>query len=141
MIWTFLLLALEVLLERFLERPFLASLWGRSMARVLRGRRVSDDLYEVPILPAVGFRAAAQTWGETVLVIPELGASPEVAQILAHERCHVAQYRRLTSFGFWVTYLFAWLSGLLRYRNAFRAYWEIPLEVEARAAASAADNL
>lgn len=75
----------------------------------------------------------AQTWGETVLVTESVLAR-DPARTFAHEACHVAQYRRLTSFGFLLLYLAGWLRGLLRTRNAFRAYWDIPLEDEARRA-------
>lgn len=135
MLWALLLLKLTVGLEAVTKRPFLATLWGRGLAHLLGGRRVAEHLYRVRSLPAVGFQAAAQTWGETVLAIPELLSGPHAARTLAHEAVHVAQYRKLTSFGFWLLYLLQWLRGLLRYRDAFRAYWEIPLEQEARRAA------
>ena len=95
---------------------------------------MAEYLYEVPSLPAFGFRAAAQTWGETVLVTSELLAQPQYAATLAHEACHVTQYRRYTSFGFWLRYFGEWLWGLARTRDLFRAYFEISLEQEARAA-------
>jgi hypothetical protein len=138
------LLVLTCGLERLHGRPFIASFVGHLVARVLGGCRVADTaggnetFYEVVRLPAVGFRAAAQTWGEVVLVTPEayrFGARLP-PDLLAHERCHVAQYRRLTSFGFWGLYLAAWLGGLLRYRDPFRAYWAVALERKARAAGS-----
>ncbi len=131
--WVCLLFVLATFLERVTQRPFLATLWGVLLARSLRGRRLEEHLFEVSRLPAVGFRAAAQTWGETVL-ITERVLGGDAARTLAHERCHVAQYRRLTSFGFLLLYLAQWVWGLLLTWNAFRAYWEIPLEYEARRA-------
>lgn len=135
MFWTCLLLLLAVALEAATKRPFLASLWGRLLGRALRGTVLPSGVIVVSKLPAVGFQAAAQTWGETVLVIPDLLRSPHAARTLAHEAVHVAQYRRLTSLGFWLVYLGQWLRGLWLYRDAFRAYWTIPLEKEARDAA------
>ena len=134
MLWVFLLLVVAVGLERLTQRPFLATRFGVLFGLALNGKRLDAHLYEVPRLPAVGFRAAAQTWGETVLVTPEAMGTPYTPKLLEHEACHVRQYRRLTSFGFWLVYLFGWLRGLMRTRNAFQAYLDIPLELEARAA-------
>lgn len=151
------LFVLATWLERLHARPFVASLWGHLLARSLGAtclgasldavRRsaspplsadaYSDNalydyvLYEVSALPAVGFRAAGQTWGEVVLVVHGHAS----LRLLAHEACHVAQYRRLTSLGFWGLYLTQWLGGLVRRRDLFAAYWEIGLEAEARGAA------
>lgn len=136
MLWTCFLLALATLLEGLTQRPFLATRAGALFALLLRGRRLGANLFEVPQLPAVGFRAAAQTWGETVLVTPGILAGERGRQLMAHEACHVAQYRRLTSLGFWLLYLGGWLRGLIVTGNAFRAYWEMPLEREARQAAA-----
>lgn len=132
-VWVCFLFALAATLERLTRRPSLATRWGALLAVCLGGRRLQNHLYVVPRLPAVGFRAAAQTWGETVLVTKDL-LERDHARTLAHEACHVAQYRRLTSLGFLLLYLAQWLRGLVTTRNAFRAYWEIPLEHEARRA-------
>ncbi len=137
-IWALTLLCLAVGLEALTERPFLATRFGALFGLFLGGRRLDVYLYEVPALPAFGFRAAAQTWGETVLVTPELIRHPHRAATLAHEACHVAQYRRYTSFGFWLLYLYEWLIGLTRTRDPFQAYFEISLEKEARIAQSSA---
>lgn len=137
MLWTCLLLALAVTLERTTRRPFLTTRWGVLLAVSLRGRRIGANLFVVPRLPAVGFRAAAQTWGETVLVTKD-ALTGDHARTLAHEACHVAQYRRLTSCGFLLAYLWGWLRGLLVTRDVFQAYWQIPLEHEARRAADEA---
>lgn len=136
MLWTCFLLALATLLEGLTQRPFLATRVGALFALSLGGRRLEANLFEVPQLPAVGFRAAAQTWGETVLVTPGVLAEGRGSQLLAHEACHVAQYRRSTSLGFWLLYLGQWLWGLVVTGSAFRAYWEMPLEREARRAAA-----
>lgn len=134
MLWALLLLLVAAGLEALTQRPFLATYFGALFGLVLGGRRLGAHLYSVPRLPAVGFRAAAQTWGETVLVTPEALGTPYTPRLLAHERCHVLQYQRLTSFGFWLVYVLGWFRGLLGTRNAFQAYLDIPLEVEARAA-------
>lgn len=140
MLWTFFLVLLAVVLEAFSGRPFLATLWGRVMGAALSGRVLPSGVVVVSWLPAVGFRAAAQTWGETVLVTPEVTRGSHGARTLAHESAHVAQYRALTSFGFWLVYLGQWLRGLIVYRNVFQAYWEIPLERAARLAAENASE-
>ena len=88
-------------------------------------------LVEVGWLPGVGFIPSGQTWGETILVLKGRHAQ----RLEAHEACHVEQFRRLTSLGFLGRYTLQWLTGLFRYRNLYQAYWKIPLEVEARAAA------
>ena len=134
--WVFALFVVAVGLEALTQRPFLATRFGVLFAFCLKGQPLDAQLYEVTALPAFGFRAAAQTWGETVLVTPELLAHPQCAATLAHEACHVAQYRRCTSFGFWLRYFGEWLWGLVRTRDLFRAYFEISLEREARAALS-----
>ena len=134
MLWALLLFLTAVGLELLTRRPFLATRFGVLFGLVLNGKRLEADLYEVPWLPAVGFRAAAQTWGETVLVTPESMKTSYTPKLLEHEACHVRQYRHLTSFGFWLVYVAQWLNGLFRTRNAFQAYLDIPLELEARAA-------
>lgn len=134
MLWVFLLFLTAGGLELLTHRPFLATRFGVLFGLALKGKRLKADLYEVPRLPAVGFRAAAQTWGETVLVTPESMRTSHTPKLLEHEACHVRQYCRLTSFGFWLVYVAQWLRGLFRTRNAFQAYLDIPLELEARAA-------
>jgi hypothetical protein len=143
MIWTLLLLLVATALEFITERPFLATRAGALFGLALGGARLEPNLLKVPRLPAVGFRAAAQTWGETVLLeaslsTPELQDHPRMSGLLAHEACHVAQYRRLGSLGFWARYLAEWVWGLARTHDPFRAYWEMPLEREARRAEAAA---
>ena len=132
--WVFALFVVGVGLEALTQRPFLATRFGAFSSFCLGGKRLAEHLYKVPALPAFGFRAAAQTWGETVLVTPGLLEQPQCRATLAHEACHVAQYRRCTSFGFWLRYFGEWLWGLVRTRDLFRAYFEISLEREARAA-------
>ena len=134
MVWAFTLVVVAVGLEALTQRPFLATHLGVLFSFGWGGKRLAEHLYKVRALPAFGFRAAAQTWGETVLVTPELLAHPQCRATLAHEACHVAQYRRCTSFGFWLRYFGEWLWGLVRTRDLFRAYFEISLEREARAA-------
>ncbi len=125
--WTFLLFVLASTLEH-LTRPFLATLTGRTFAYLLNARPLTPHLYEVGALPAFGFRATAQTWGETVLVV----RGYQTPRLLAHEAVHVAQFRRYTSLGFWLLYLGQWVYGLFRTRSLYRAYFEMGLEREAR---------
>lgn len=128
MIGAFLLLLLASSLERLSKRPFLATLTGRAFAHLLRARQVAPHLYEVRALPALGFKASAQTWGETVLVV----RGRQTRQLLVHEAAHTEQFRRYTSLGFWLLYLAQWGVGLAKTRNLYRAYFEMGLEREAR---------
>lgn len=121
-------------LEGLTRRPFVATLFGLALARFLRATPLPHEdycLFEVRTLRGVGFRAVGQTWGEVVLVV-EGRATPG---LLAHEACHVSQYRRLTSLGFWGRYGLEWACGLAKHRHLYRAYADISLEVEAREAA------
>lgn len=58
-------------------------------------------------------------------------ASPELT---AHELEHVEQIRREGVVKFYVKYLYFYYKNLWKYRNGFKAYWNIPYEIEARAA-------
>ena len=127
MLWAFLLFMLASGLESLTARPFLATLTGRVFAYGLRGR-AKGNVYEVEALPALGFKATAQTWGETVLVV----RGYESPQLLRHEAAHTEQFRRYTSFGFWLLYLLQWIAGLIKTRNLYRAYFDMGLEREAR---------
>lgn len=57
------------------------------------------------------------------------------ARLLAHEREHVAQWRRLGVVGFLVRYVGAYLRWRLRGHPHWAAYRRIPLEIEAEWAA------
>lgn len=63
-------------------------------------------------------------------------ASP---QLTAHELEHVSQMRREGVLKFYSKYLWFYAQGLLRYRDSYLAYWNIPYEVEARAAETSRD--
>lgn len=131
--WVLLLLVLASGLEYLFGRPFLATLTGRAFAYLLQARlseraRLSPSIYEVDALPALGFKAVAQTWGEVVLVV----RGYQTPQLLAHEAVHTEQFRRYTSLGFWLLYLAQWLYGLVTTRSLYRAYFEMGLEREAR---------
>ena len=128
MIGAFLLLVLSSGLERLSKRPFLATLTGRMFAHLLRARQLKPHVYEVHALPALGFKASAQTWGETILVV----RGRQTRQLLAHEAVHTEQFRRYTSLGFWLLYVAQWVVGLVKTRNLYRAYFEMGLEREAR---------
>ena len=123
-----LLFALASALEHLSSRPFIATLAGRTLAYLLNARPLAPHLYEVDALPAFGFSAVAQTWGETILVV----RGHQTPHLLAHEAVHTEQFRRTTSLGFWLLYLWQWLVGLVRTRNLYKAYREMGLEREAR---------
>ena len=136
MVWVPLLFALASGLEYLTFRPFLATLTGRTFAHLLQAEP-KGYVYEVDALPALGFRAVAQTWGETILVV----RGYQSPQLLAHEAAHTEQFRRYTSLGFWLLYLAQWVYGLLRTRNLYRAYVEMGLEREARRAGAEVNSL
>ena len=50
------------------------------------------------------------------------------ARDLRHERIHLWQQATLLVIPFYILYLAFWLAALLRYRNAYRAYRNIPFE-------------
>lgn len=126
-----LLFVLTAALERLEGRPFVATRAGALLGRLLGARGLPGArLLEVSWLPGIGFRPAAQTWGELVLIVK----GQESERLLAHEACHVRQFRRYTSLGLWLLYGGQWLAGLVRHRDLFLAYWTMGLEVEARAA-------
>jgi hypothetical protein len=133
---TLILFGLAALLERLTGSPFVASFVGRLLARAYQGRLVPSligghyAVYEVRAVPSLVPGMAAQTWGEVVLV----RRGEHTLRLEAHEREHVLQYRRWTSLLFWLAYVACWLWGLVRYRDATRAYWQIPFEVAARRA-------
>ena len=52
---------------------------------------------------------------------------------LRHETVHLWQQAALLVIPFYVLYLIFWIFGLLRYRNSYRAYREIPFERSAYA--------
>lgn len=128
-------LGLVVGLERLSQRPLVATRLGKTVALLQRAKPASysgQAFYVTQELAAVGFKAAAQTWGEVILITPTYLAHPRLEALLVHERAHVAQYQRLTSFGFWALYLLQWLKGLSRQDGLFLAYWQMGLEREAR---------
>ena len=51
-----------------------------------------------------------------------------------HEMKHVEQVRSVGWFSFYASYLLYYFAGLLRLKDADKAYLEIPYEVEARQA-------
>jgi len=52
--------------------------------------------------------------------------------LIKHERVHQEQMNRHGLLYFWLQYLFYYVSGLVKYKNHWRAYRNNPLEVEAR---------
>ena len=53
--------------------------------------------------------------------------------LIKHERVHQMQMRRSGGLlFFWLLYLWYYLTGLVKYKNHWRAYRMNPLEVEAR---------
>lgn len=52
--------------------------------------------------------------------------------LLAHELVHVRQFAELGPSRFLTQYLTAYLRNLVTYRSHYKAYLEIPLEIEAR---------
>lgn len=48
-----------------------------------------------------------------------------------HERIHLAQQKELLVIPFYILYVFFWMIGLFKYKNAQLAYMSIPFEKEA----------
>jgi hypothetical protein len=48
-----------------------------------------------------------------------------------HERIHLAQQKELLVIPFYILYVFFWMFGLFKYKNAQLAYMSIPFEKEA----------
>jgi hypothetical protein len=65
--------------------------------------------------------AIGQAWGRVILVRRDYWDHPRVARLLAHEYCHVRQWRRYGS-AFILAYLAASVWALARYgpRSAYR---------------------
>jgi hypothetical protein len=124
------------LLERLSGRPVLATLVGLLLARLLGGKPAMPlvgglyAVYHVRMIPRLFGNMTGQAWGQVILIQEGMHTLP----LELHERAHVQQYRCLTSLGFWCAYVGTWLWNLIRYRDALKAYWEIPLEIEARRA-------
>ena len=54
--------------------------------------------------------------------------------LIAHELKHVEQIQREGVLKYYLKYLWFYFQNLRRYRNHHQAYWNIPYEIEARAA-------
>lgn len=55
------------------------------------------------------------------------------AKLVAHEMCHIKQVQRVGWLYFYISYLYYWAKGLAAGKTSYKAYWDIPYEVEARA--------
>ena len=53
-------------------------------------------------------------------------------KILKHEYTHTLQFRKYTSLGYVILYLFFLFKNYIKYRDWIKAYEEVPFEVEAR---------
>ena len=54
-------------------------------------------------------------------------------RVINHEKIHLEQQKELLLVGFYLLYVIFWFIGLLKYRSARIAYYEIPFEREAYA--------
>ncbi len=54
--------------------------------------------------------------------------APLTERDLRHETIHLWQQAALLVLPFYLLYILFWLAGLVRYRDPFRAYREIPFE-------------
>ena len=79
--------------------------------------------------------SAAITLGSLVIVRRRAAESPGYAELLAHERVHVEQWRALGIIRFVRNYAGAYVGGRWRGYGHVGAYRRIPLEVHARVAA------
>lgn len=52
--------------------------------------------------------------------------------LINHEKIHIRQYNEMLVLGFLLVYIYDWVVGLVRHKNARQAYLSIRLEQEAR---------
>lgn len=76
-------------------------------------------------------RVRAITLGRTIHLREGIDAESASTALLAHELCHVRQWRELGSARFLARYLGAYLRNRLRGMGRAEAYRRIPLEEEA----------
>ena len=91
-------------------------------------------IVETNMLPAVSFfmQVNGITLWPFIFIRKDLNLDPERKKILInHERIHIAQQRELFVLIFYLMYVFYWITGLIKFRNAKEAYMEIPFEKEA----------
>lgn len=56
----------------------------------------------------------------------------DTPRLITHEAIHIKQYNELFVLGFLFLYIYDWVHGLIRYRDAYQAYLSIRFEQEAR---------
>lgn len=78
------------------------------------------------------FGAIAITFGRHIFYTSPKGSAPE--WLRRHEHVHVEQYKSYGIFRFLMIYFYWYLRGRLSGLSHYRAYYEIPFEVEARKA-------
>ena len=78
------------------------------------------------------FGAIAITFGRHIFYTSPKGSTPE--RLRRHEQTHVAQYKSYGIFSFLMIYFYWYLRGRLSGLSHYKAYYQIPFEVEARKA-------
>ena len=82
----------------------------------------------VPTLMSVFIRASAVTIWPFIFIRTDV---KDETRILQHEKIHIAQYQELWVLPFLFVYLWDFLVGLYKYKNARKAYQRIRFEQEA----------
>tara|TARA_R100001082_G_C4212792_1_gene95808 strand:- start:70 stop:414 length:345 start_codon:yes stop_codon:yes gene_type:complete len=71
---------------------------------------------------------------EAITLFPFIICREEMSEtLLNHESIHIHQQKELFVLFFYVLYVFDWMVGLVKYRNAQKAYYQIRFEQEAYA--------
>jgi hypothetical protein len=56
----------------------------------------------------------------------------DTQRLITHETIHIKQYNELFVVGFLFLYIYDWVAGLIKHRDAYQAYLSIRFEQEAR---------
>jgi hypothetical protein len=70
------------------------------------------------------------TIGNTIYYKGSINSVP--MELKRHERCHIEQYRKYGLVGFLAIYLLCYTKGRLKGKGHWKAYEDIPFEIEAR---------
>lgn len=127
-------IALTAVVEAATNEPVIASAAATAIAKTHRATPHPNPPYwagqaTILVAPTLPGDQLAFTGGTTIVITQQAMNDPDV---LAHELVHVDQYRRHTTFGATLTYLFHALRLLAQNRGDLEhAYFHHPFELEA----------